>query len=1230
MTTTTDERRRAARQLPRVTRLGRSLAPACAILVAQMVLFPAPAGIVFRGLVVGGLTALIALGMGLVYRANRIVNFAQADLGLAPTVLAFLLIDRSGVPYPIAAAIGLATAMGMGAATERVVIRRFARSPRLLVTIATIGLSQVLAGGALLLPRLWDVSVVVGRVPAPFDASLEVGGVVFDVSDLLALVVTPIVVALVVVFLRSSDAGVAIRASADDRDRAALLGVPVERMQSLVWTLSAALAFVAVFLRAGILDVPTGTALGFGVLLRAVAALVLGRMTNLVAVASCAVALGAFELGFAWDHDPALIEPVIAVLVVAALVWRQWGPGRRGGGAREDTDASAWRSVPEVRRVPAALGRLREVRVARWGALGVLTIVATALPAVLPADQVFKASAVLVYAVLGVSLVVLTGWLGSVSLGQIGLFAVGAAVTGYGVSTWRLDLLPALAVAATVTAAVAVVVALPAGRLHGLYLAVATLAFSIATTTYLLDSDRFGWVPTGRIERAPLLGGLGAESETATYYLALVVLALVMSGMRGVRRSRFGRALVAVRDNERAATAYAVDAVRLRLAAFALSGAVAGLAGGLFLHHERALDPPSYEPVQNLVVLTMVVVGGVSSLAGAVLGALFLFGARWFLGTEWQFLASGLGVVAVLLCAPGGLAGVAYRARDRWLRAVATRRGVDVPGSAPPVPVTTTTRERSNDGPDASTEPPDDPALLRVTGLDVAYDGVPVLFGVDLDVQPGEAVALLGTNGAGKSTVLRAISGLLAPSAGTIALHGEALVGRRAHRVAALGVSLMPGGAGVFPTLTVTENLRVAGWLGRHDPVGLDTRLKRMHALFPVLVDRADEPAGNLSGGEQQMVALAMVVLVRPWLLLVDELSLGLAPAVVTELLRFVDQLRREGTTLVVVEQSVSVALEIADRAVFLERGEVRFAGPAADLLERPDLLRSVFLGQAAGDGERPADDGGGHAPVPGRADVRPPALEARGLTVAFGGLEAVRDVSLVIREREIVGLIGPNGAGKSTLFDLLGGVLQADNGRIALAGHDVTNLGAARRARRGLGRSFQDARLFPSLTVDETIAVACERWVRVPDPLSAALHLPNARDSEDAVGRRVDELVELLNLQPYRSLFVSELSTGTRRVVDLACMLAHRPSLVLLDEPAAGLAQREVEQLAPLIRRLRDDAGASVVVIDHDIPLVRAVADRVVAMDQGRVVAAGAPADVLADPAVVASYLGDDAPAAV
>jgi branched-chain amino acid transport system ATP-binding protein len=242
---------------------------------------------------------------------------------------------------------------------------------------------------------------------------------------------------------------------------------------------------------------------------------------------------------------------------------------------------------------------------------------------------------------------------------------------------------------------------------------------------------------------------------------------------------------------------------------------------------------------------------------------------------------------------------------------------------------------------------------------------------------------------------------------------------------------------------------------------------------------------------------------------------------------------------------------------------------------------------------------------------------------VRFGGIAAVDGVSLTVAPGEVVGIIGPNGAGKTTLFDLISGFTRSDAGTVMVGGRDVTGSSPDRRARLGLGRSFQDARLFPDLTVEDTIAVALDRWVDVTDPFNAALHLPAWVDSEHRVRLLADELIEMLNLEAFRSKFIRELSTGSRRVVDLACVVAHRPSVVLLDEPSSGIAQRESEALGPLLLQIRDTLGASLVVIEHDIPLLTGVADRMVALDQGRCVAEGPPHQVLEDPLVVASYLG-------
>jgi branched-chain amino acid transport system ATP-binding protein len=510
--------------------------------------------------------------------------------------------------------------------------------------------------------------------------------------------------------------------------------------------------------------------------------------------------------------------------------------------------------------------------------------------------------------------------------------------------------------------------------------------------------------------------------------------------------------------------------------------------------------------------------------------------------------------------------------------------------------------------------------LLLVRGLNVSYNGVQVLFGIDFDVDSGQTVALLGTNGAGKSTLLKAIAGVVAPDRGAVVIDGRESTWAPANEVAQRGIVLFPGGAGVFPSLTVTENLDTAEWLVRRNQAQARSDRQRVLELFPALASKGGRLAGDLSGGEQQMLALAMALMSRPRLLMIDELSLGLAPIVVEELLGAVRGLQQEGITIVLVEQSVNLALTVAETAYFMEKGEIRFHGPTAELLDRPDLLRSVFLPTVDAGPPTAAQVSGNGADSP--PDVAP-SIETRSLCRSFGGIAALVSVDLEVRPNEILGVIGPNGAGKTTLFDVMTGYTSADSRQVLIGGEDVTSLSAARRAWKGLGRSFQDGRLFPAMTVADNIAVALERWTTVRDPFRPALHLPSAYDAEQRIRRRVDELLDVLSLGGYRDKFVRELSTGTRRVVDLACLLAHRPTVILLDEPSSGIAQREAETLVPLLLRIRAETGASLVVIEHDMAVVTAVADRLVAMDRGGVVASGDCKSVLEDARVVESYLG-------
>lgn len=514
--------------------------------------------------------------------------------------------------------------------------------------------------------------------------------------------------------------------------------------------------------------------------------------------------------------------------------------------------------------------------------------------------------------------------------------------------------------------------------------------------------------------------------------------------------------------------------------------------------------------------------------------------------------------------------------------------------------------------------------LLVCRGVDVEYaGGVQVLFGVDFDVEEGQVIALLGTNGAGKSTLLRAISGTTSASNGAIVFDGRDITYMPPHETAARGIAFMPGGRGVFPELTVRENLALGTWM-IEDEEEIRSLLNEVFEIFPVLAERAEIPAGNLSGGEQQQLSLALAFLAKPRLLMIDELSLGLSPAVVGQLIDIVKELNRRGITIIVVEQSVNVALTIAEKAIFMEKGEVKFFGDTAELLRRPDILRAVYVKGTGALTEGPASTR--------RSDRERrylelqnarPVLEVQGLTKVYGGVTALEGLDLAVKEGEVLGIIGPNGSGKTTLFELISGFQIADRGSVIYEGVDITNMSPEDRARRKLIRRFQDARLFPSLTVYETLLVALEQRLEVKSVFANALSLPQSRRAERRVRERAERLIEVLDLGSYRDKFVKELSTGLRRIVDLACVLANDPKVLLLDEPSSGIAQAEAEGLGPLLKRVRFETGCSILIIEHDMPLISSVSDELVALDRGQFVVRGTPDEVLNDERVIEAYLG-------
>ena len=831
----------------------------------------------------------------------------------------------------------------------------------------TIGLLQLLTVFEAFMPYVVSGKALApASFPTPFTGfTFDAGGVLLTGDYIAVVVVAGVTLVALAAFLRFTRIGIAIRASAENADRALLLGIPVKRISTTVWALAAVLSGVAVFLRGPVVGLPIGVNLAPTVLLYGLAAAIVARMSSLPLALAAGMGMGVLDQSAVYgtsrpDLSVALVLPVV---LVALLI-------RRGTLARAmDTGVSSFRTIQEHRPIPAELRRLPEVRWVR-ALLGVAVVgLAVGAPVLFGPENANFLSLTLCFCIVGVSLVVLSGWAGQISLGQFAFAGIGAATAGSLATRADADFFVCVLAAGVAGALAAVAVGLPALRVQGLFLAVVTLAFAATVQNVVLNPDYLGPLlpePGARVGRPVLWDRIDVTGPRGYYYVCLAGLVVAVLMARSVRRSRSGRVFIGVRDNVRAAQSYGISATSARLAAFAVSGFLAAMGGALLAYQQGAVDRSTFTPFVSIELFVFAVVGGLAGPGGAIAGIVTLETMKYLEPVQGLLGESSVtsfvdtwilpgGALLLLTFFPGGLSDVFHRVRDGLLRRVAARRGLVVASLL---------ADRRTDAP-ATTEKlafePSDDALLVCRGLDVGYDGVQVLFGVDLEVRRGEILALLGTNGAGKSTLLRAVSGLMSPTAGTVTFDGRDVTALDAVQMARLKVVQVPGGRGIFPTLTVAEHFSAAAWLLKADPE-LDARRQQVLDRFPRLAERYDQLAGNLSGGEQQQLALGMAFLAAPDLLIIDELSLGLAPTIVAELLDVVREINAAGTAVVLVEQSLNVALTVADRAYFLEKGEVRFEGPTVGAdgarRHRPLSLPRGRPDRRAADGEGPGATG--------------------------------------------------------------------------------------------------------------------------------------------------------------------------------------------------------------------------------------------------------------------------------
>jgi len=930
-----------------------------------LVHFQVPLQIIVLGAITGTAYSLFGMGISLSYQSARVINFAQGSMGVIPALFVASRVVDHGWDYWVAVPVALLLAAAIGALMELLVIRRLAHAPRLLVLIATIAVAQLLLIPGQFMISLSHTKLGTKPFPVPIHGTWNIAGVQITSAELLTLIVAPLIAVALALFMKRTNVGMASRGIAENSEAAELAGIPTGRVSLAVWSIAGLLAGLAAILLGPTQPVLAGLfgAGGTGaisndsdLLVRGLGVAMMGGLVYLPQIFLAGIALGIVEALVRWNYPSGgIVDLVIVLLLIGSILLRRDLRELARGG-----EESSWSLVGAVRELPSGLRQLPRVKAARTTLVAVALGLALLVPYVAHPYQRVLFSSVALYVVIGLSLVMLTGWSGQVSLGQAGFVGLGALVGGR-IEQLGYPLYGTLVFVVAAGVIVAVIVGLPTFRLRGLFLAVTTLGFGVLADSYLTQAH---WLVNNnglgsmQIYR-PDSNGINLKDELTYYYFMLLIAVLAMVMLNQLRKTGVVRRMRAVRDNETMAAALSVSPRGTKMTAFILSGAIATVAGffyGMLLSSTGFGSAGLTSPQLSLTLATMVVLGGTTSITGAILGAMYMRLIPYFVHSVWvDLLASGGGLIVIIMLVPGGLASVAFRIRDRVVQAL--------------------------------------------TGMD-----------------PGSAQAATASASAG---------------------------------------------------------------------------------------------------------------------------------------------------------------------AMLLEPVPRRLAEPG-----------------------------------------EPPDIEVRDAVVHFGGVAALEKVSLHADHGEIVGLIGPNGAGKTTLFDVLCGIVTPNSGRVLLRGEDVTALRPEERAHLGLARSFQLAKLFEDLTVEEVVKIALERD-EPTEVIPSLLGLPPSTAAERRKHLRAGEMMDLLGLTGYAERRAGELSTGTRRIVELGCIVAMGAEVILLDEPTGGIAQREVEAFTPVLRRIRDHLDATMIVVAHDVPMIVGLVDRMYVLASGQLIAEGPPSLLADDPEVIAAYLG-------
>ncbi|WP_455351596.1 ABC transporter permease subunit [Streptomyces sp. SYSU K217416] len=897
-------------------------------------------GFVLSGLVSGALYALLATGLVLSYSASGLFNFAHGATAYLCALTFYELHSGFGWPaVPTAVLVVGVLAPGLGWGLDRLMFRKLARVGETAQIVATIGLLVALpAAGLWVVELLEDAGAPVvpaenqfglpGVGPSPARSWQLADGVGIDSDQLITWVATAVVAVGLWLLMRHTRLGLQLRAAVDNRSLTELRGISADRLSSIAWMLASGLAGLAGVLATPLLGLSAHDFTLF--LFVSATAAVLGRFVSVPLAFAGGLALGVLQnlvagyASFAERITGFRTAVPFLILFAGLLILTR----------RQRTAGIAAADAPPVDYLAGrSWGR-------RWGpwTVGAVLLAVAFYTVTTPFWSGILAQGLAISLVF-VSFTVVTGLGAMVSLAQA-TFVTGAALVAGLLMSHGWPFLAAALVGTCGAAVLGALVALPALRLGGRSLALATLALAFLADQVLFQLRWLRNGDTGWPVPRPVIGPVDLTDDRAMGVALVVLVAAVVASLSALRNSPSGRAMLAVRSAPAAAMACGISVIRTKLLLFTLSAGLAGFGGVMYASYNTRITATDFTAMTGLIWLAVVVAAGLRRPQFAVVAGL-VFAVVPHVLADYVTESSHLPVILF------GLAGLALaNDPDGYCAAIPVRRhrrraagpAVSAPDAprppergpapvvgpriAPPAP------------PPAGTEAARPPAL-ELRGVHAGYGGAGVLRGVDLRVRAGEILALLGPNGAGKSTACRVAAGLLATEHGRILVAGRDATREGAVQRARSGVVLAPEGRGIFAGLTIEENL--AFYL-----VEKDAR-DAVYARFPGLAKRRTVQAGSLSGGEQQLLALAPLLQRPPDVLVADEPSLGLAPRVVDDVFRLLTELRTAGTALLLVEEKAAEILGVADTVAYLAQGRVSWCGPRSEV--DADRLAEAYLG---------------------------------------------------------------------------------------------------------------------------------------------------------------------------------------------------------------------------------------------------------------------------------------------